>query len=138
MADPVLELQGAIIARLQSTPAVTAIVPAGRIVDIPNPVWHTGSDAAPYISIGTSSYQSEDADCIVSGEATIIIDAWSISGNLSEGRRVADAVRRALRGWEPSLTTNALVMFDHWRTDYIRAAPVNQASIRYMAIIEEP
>jgi hypothetical protein len=136
--DPVLELQGAIIARLQASAGVTAIVPAGRIADIPQAGWHQGQDRAPYISIGTSNYQSEDADCIYGGEAMMQVDCWSISGNLSEVRRVADAVRRALRGWEPTLTTSALVTFNHWRTDYVRAAPINQASIRYTAIIEEP
>lgn len=138
MADPVLELQGAIIARLRSDVSVTAMVPAERIVDIPNPAWHTGTDKAPYISIGASNYQSADADCIVGGDVMIQVDAWSISGSLAEVRRVSDLVRSALRNWEPTLTTNALVTFNHWRTDYIRAGALKQASIRYEAIVEEP
>lgn len=136
--DPVLELQGAIIMRLRADADLTALVASSRIVDIPNPAWHTGTDAAPYISIGASNYQSADADCITGGDIMIQIDCWSITGNLSEVRRVADLVRSALRGWEPALQSNALVTFDHWRTDYIRAGAVKQAAIRYEAIVEEP
>lgn len=132
MADPVYELQQQVLGRLRSASSVTALV-SSRIQDIPDPKWGD----LDYISIGTSNYQSDDADCVVGGEVMLQIDCWSVRG-LVPVRTLADAVRRALRGWEPSLTTNALVTFDHLRTDYIRAAPINQASIRYTAIIEEP
>ena len=138
MADPVLELQGAIIQRLRTSPAVNAIVPSTRIVDIPRPDWWTGSDEAPYIGMGPTNYVTEDVDCAYGGEIMIQVDCWSVSGNLSEVRRIAGAVRTALRGWEPVLASNALVAFDHWRTDYIRDGAVKQASIRYNAIVEKP
>lgn len=131
--DPVLELQGAIISRLKATPAVTAIV-GHRVADIPKPEWAS----LPYISIGASNYQTDNFDCIVGGDIMIQIDCWSVATVLSEVRLLAGAVRAALHGWEPTLTTNALVTFDHWRTDYVRSPPINQASIRYTAIIEEP
>lgn len=132
MADPVYELQQQVLGRLRSTPSVTTLV-SSRIQDMPNPEW----GELDYITIGASSYQSEDVDCIFGGEVMLQIDCWSVRG-LVPVRTLADAVRRALRGWEPTLTTNALVTFDHWRTDYIRAAPIKQASIRYTAIIEDP
>lgn len=130
--DPVLELQGVIIARLRADADVAAIV-GPRVYDIP-----PAKAALPLISIGPSSYQSDDADCLTSGEVMIQIDAWSEARALSEVRRMADAIRSALRGWEPTLATNALVTFDHWRTDYLNEGEIQHASIRYNAIVEQP
>ena len=130
--DPVLELQGAIIARLRGFAAVTSIVEQ-RTYDIP-----PSNAPYPHISIGPSSYQSDDADCLTSGEVMIQIDAWSEARALSEVRRMADAIRSALRDWHPALATNALVTFDHWRTDYLNEGEVQHASVRFTAIIEQP
>lgn len=129
--DPQLELQAAILARLKSQAGVTALV-AQRCYDTPPP-----SPTYPYISIGPGNYQTEDADCIYGGEVMIQVDVWSMATQLSESRLIAGAVRKALRGWEPTLATNALVTFDHWRTDYIEDDPMKHVSIRYTAIVEE-
>lgn len=130
--DPVLELQGAIIARLRGFAAVTSIVEQ-RTYDIP-----PSNAPYPHISIGPSSYQSDDADCLTSGEVMIQIDAWSEARALSEVRRMADAIRSALRDWHPALAVNALVTLDHWRTDYINEGEIQHASVRFTAIIEQP
>lgn len=132
MADPTLELQGAIIARLKANAAVTALV-GTRIADIPQSTW-----AKPYISIGPSNYVAELIDCIDGGEIMMQIDCWSESTTMKEIRDIADAVRRALRNWEPALATNAIVTFDPWRTDFITDGAIKQAALRYTAIIEEP
>lgn len=132
MADPVLEMQGAIIARLKANSAVTALV-GTRIADIPQSTW-----SKPYISIGPSNYVAELVDCIDGGEVMIQIDCWSDATVLSQVRQVADAVRRALRNWEPTLATNALVSFEPWRTDFITDGNLKQAALRYTAIVEEP
>lgn len=132
--DPVHELQGAIIARLKATSSVTAIV-GTRVYDIPP----AASATYPYISIGPTNYFSDDVDCIYGGEVMVQIDAVSTTNNYSQMRAMADAIRRALRDWEPTITTNAVVSFEHQRTDYIRVeGAINHASIRYTAIIEEP
>lgn len=132
MADAINELQGAIITRLKANSGVIALV-GSKVYDIP-----PAGVSMPYISIGPTNYNAQDADCIYGGEAMIQIDCWSDATVLSEMRSMADAVRRALRGWEPALTTNALVTFDHWRTDYIEDGALKHASVRYTAIIEEP
>lgn len=132
MADPTLELQGAIIARLKANAAVTALV-GNRIADIPQSTW-----AKPYISIGPSNYVAELIDCIDGGEVMIQVDCWSESTTMKEIRDIADAVRRALRNWDPPLATNALVSFEPWRTDFITDGALKQAALRYTAIIEEP
>jgi hypothetical protein len=127
-----LELQGAIIARLRANSDVTALV-GNRVADIPQSTW-----AKPYISIGPSNYVAELVDCIDGGEVMMQIDCWSESTTMKEIRDIADAVRRALRNWEPALATNAIVTFDPWRTDFIRDGALKQASLRYTAIVEEP
>lgn len=131
MADPVLELQGAIIARLKADASVTALV-GNRVADIPQSTW-----VKPYVCIGPSSYVAELIDCIDGGEIMIQIDCWSDATVLSQVRQVSDAVRRALRGWEPSLATNALISFEPWRTDIVTDGALKQASLRYTAIVEE-
>lgn len=132
MADPVLELQGAIIARLKANSAVTALV-GNRIGDIPQSTW-----AKPYISIGPSNYIAELIDCVEGGEIMMQVDCWSDATVLSQVRQVADAVRRALRNWDPLLPTNALVSFEPWRTDFITDGAIKQAALRFNAIVEEP
>lgn len=130
--DPTLELQAAIITRLKATPAVTALV-GQRIADIPQATW-----TKPYISIGPSNYFTENIDCVDGGDVMIQVDCWSDATVLSQVRLVAGAVRAALRDWDPPLVVNALVSFEHQRTDYIEDGAIKHASIRYTAIVEEP
>ena len=75
---------------------------------------------------------------MTSGNVMLQIDAWSEQRNLSEIRQLAEAIRSALRDWEPTLAVNALVALDHWRTDYINQGEIQHASIRYNAIVEQP
>ncbi|RJG46502.1 DUF3168 domain-containing protein [Mesorhizobium sp. DCY119] len=137
--DPVLELQGVIIQRLRSFAAVTALV-GQKSYDQP-PLDQNGNVQAttyPYISIGPSNFQSEDADCIDGGEVMIQIDAWSIEPGHPQVRNIADAIRKAFRGSDITLAQNALATFEHWRTDYIANGTLKQASVRFTAIIEQP
>lgn len=131
--DPTLELVGAMISRLKEYPAVASIV-GDRVHDSPPPNY-----PYPHISIGPSSYQSDDADCLTSGEIMVQIDAWSDQGSTkSEVRRMADAIRAAFRNYDLTLSTNALVTLEHWRTDYLRDGEIQHASVRFTAIIEQP
>lgn len=134
--DPVLELQGAIITRLRTTPAVTSLVPATRITDIAAPEY----SPIPRISIGPSNYVTDDIDCAYGGEIMIQVDCVvdNAGSPLSVVRLIAGAVRSALRNWEPTLAVNALVTLDHMRTDFIQSGALKQASVRFTAIVEEP
>lgn len=137
--DPVLELQGAIVARLKADPALTALVGAG-VYDGP-PAADNGivpEAKYPYVSIGAASVNADNADCIDSDDIVFQIDAWSVFPGRGQLGAVVNAIRQALRRWEPPLAQNALVTFDHWRTDYIRIPGINHASIRYTALIERP
>lgn len=130
--DPVLELQGAIISRLRAYAPVSALV-GSRVYDIA-----PQGAPFPHIAIGPSNFVSDDADCISSGEAMIQVDAWSDYAGQMEVRQMADAIRKAFRDYEFTLATNALVTFDHWRTDYTANGEIKHASVRFTAIIEQP
>jgi hypothetical protein len=136
--DPILEIQGAIITRLRSFADVTAIV-AERSFDEP-PRDNNGAVTAmlPYSSIGPSNYQSEEIDCITGGEVMIQIDAWSDYPGKTEVRRLAHAVKTALHDYDLPVTENAVVTFQHWRTDYLTDGAIQHASIRFTGIVEEP
>jgi hypothetical protein len=137
--DPVLEMQGVLITRLKAYSALTAIV-GSKVYDEP-PAEQNGTvppATYPYVSIGPSNFVSEDADCISGGDFMIQVDAWSRGPGFPEVRRVADAVRKAVRGHTFTLTTNALVDFEHWRTDYVRDGTLHHASIRFTGIVEQP
>lgn len=137
--DPVLELQGAVIQRLRSNTALVALIGL-RSYDNPptNDQGQVAPSIFPYVSIGPSSIQAEDADCIYGHDIVFQLDAWSLELPQKQMRDIANAVRLALRDWEPTLSNNALVSFNHWRTDYIRDGNVNHASIRFTAFIEQP
>lgn len=137
--DPILELQGVVVARLKASAAVAVLVGDG--VYDPPPADDKGIVPAakyPYISIGPSSSTSEDADCIVADDVVFQIDAWSKGNSYVLVRKMADAIRRAFRGYDFQLQQNALVTFDYWRTDITRVGDVNHASVRFTAIIEQP
>ncbi len=87
MADPSLELQGAIVTRLKASGGVTGIV-AQRIYDpVPQaPVF-------PYISLGPDDLVSDDAECITGFEITVQIDAWSREPGFKQVKQMSDAVR---------------------------------------------
>ena len=137
--DPVLEMQGVLITRLKGYTALSALV-GQKIYDQP-PADQNGTVPAatyPYVSMGPSNFVSEDADCISGGDFMIQIDAWSLGPGFVEVRKVADAVRKAVRGHSFTLTINALVEFEHWRTDYVRDGSLFHASIRFTGIVEQP
>lgn len=120
MANPELELQGAIVARLKADAAVTAIV-AGRIYDsVP------ANAPFPYVSIGPVDTVDDTVDCIAGLDVAQQIDCWSRypNGGSVEVKKLADAVRVALHGREADmpLASNALAFFEH-RTSRITRDP---------------
>lgn len=141
--DPTLELQGAIIARLRADATLAAIV--GKTTGGTVKVFDNAPSGTtePYVSIGPTSFQQEDADCIEGGEVMFQIDAWSTGDGNSVGastqvRKMADAIRRALHRHEFALVQNAVVMFEHWRTDYLRNGQDTHASVRFTGFVETP
>ncbi len=77
--DPVLELQGAIIQRLRSFPALVSLI-GQRSYDNPptNDQGQVSPSIFPYVSIGASSAQQANADCIFADDIIFQLDVWSI------------------------------------------------------------
>lgn len=134
MTSPVLELQGAVVARLKASAALTALI-GGRVYD------SVPADAAfPYVSIGPSQAVADDADCITGFEVTLQLDGWSRMPGFVELRQVAEAVREALHKVDLQLTDNALVSIEHRQTRELRDPDglTSHAVIEIVALIEQP
>lgn len=127
-----LELQGAIVAALKGDSAVASIVGAKVYDEVPP------APAYPYLSIGAVTELQDDADCIEATEVSFRLDAWSNAVGFPEVTRLADAVRSALRGFDPTLATAAVASFEHRRTDRLRdpGGLVKHAAIEFVATLE--
>jgi hypothetical protein len=109
MANPELEIQGAIVTRLKADSAVTALV-NGRVYDsVPS------GATFPYITIGPVDSVDDDADCITGLLVAQQIDVWSRAVGYPQAKQIVDAVRAALHGQETALplATNGMAYFEH-------------------------
>jgi Protein of unknown function (DUF3168) len=89
-ADPSLQLQKAIVARLKADAGVNAIV-AGRIYDaVP------GGAAKPYVSFGPFQLLPEHGDCLDGGEAIVTLDGWAVGPDTVQVKQLGTAVAKAL------------------------------------------
>lgn len=141
MTSPTLELQDVIIEALRADVALTALV-SGRVYDAVPPDTKRTADtgaAFPYVSLGPTSEVSDDADCIDGFEISLQIDCWSQKVGFPEVRRIADAVRAALKA-ELTLTDNALVYLQHRLTRTFRDPDglVSHAALTFEAFAEQP
>jgi Protein of unknown function (DUF3168) len=108
VANPELEIQGAIVQRLKADSAVAALV-NGRVYDsVPtNPVF-------PYVTIGPVDSVADDADCITGLIVAQQVDCWSRAVGYPEAKKIVDAVRAALHDQEAALplSTNGMAFFE--------------------------
>lgn len=133
-ADPTLELQGAILARLKADAALTALI-GGRVYDTVPP------DAVfPYVTFGPVDDISDDADCIFGSQINVQIDAWSRAVGYPEVKRIAGAIRDALHETDAAmpLPVNALALFQHIQTRTFRDADglTNHSVLDFQASVE--
>lgn len=139
MTSPSFELQSAVISRLRADAGVITFV-GQKVYDLA-PADQTGVPAveAPYISMGPSDETSDDAECIDGFEITFQIDVWSRERGYHEARKIADAIRGALKVGI-SLSANALVMMEHRITRYMRDPDgiTSHAAMTFTAIVEQP
>lgn len=141
MTSPTHELQVAIVGRLKAAPGVTAFV-GQRVYDsVPDEQSRISATGAawPYISMGPSDELSDDYECIDGYEISFQIDVWSQEVGYPEARKIADAVRGALKAELP-LTDNAMVSFTHTITRYLRDPNplTSHAAMTFTALVEQP
>lgn len=133
MADPVTELRIAMVDQMRGYAPLTSVI-GQRIYDLPP---QQPAPKLPYVSLGPMNYVPDLVDCIEGGEIMIQVDVWSNEPGQHEAGVIAGLVRKSLDGFFPDLAVNALVEFNHWRTDHIVDGAFKHAAIRYMAIVEE-
>lgn len=134
MTSPLLELQGAVVARLKGYAGLAQLVEA-RIYDrVPE------AASFPYVSWGPEQAIADDADCINGFDITIQIDAWSCAVGLPEVKKIAEQVRLALIEQELSLDDNALVLLEHRQTRILPEPDglTSHAAVEFAAFIEQP
>lgn len=137
--DPVYELQVEIVQRLRADPAVIGLIGTKTYDNPPtNDAGEVAPSLFPYVSVGASTMKPDNAECIYADNVMFQLDVWSIDPPKKQMRDIAEAVRRALRDWEPTLSDNALVSFEYDGTTYIQDGDINHAAIRYTALIEQP
>lgn len=115
MSDPTLALQKAIGDRLASSPAVTALVPADRIVDAP-----VRRDDFPAIVFGTA--QTVAADLTFSRQhARVFLDlhVWTPKDAHVEAKQIVGAMTAALRT-RPSIEDFDLVDYQQTSARFLR------------------
>lgn len=132
--SPSLDLQGAIVARLKASAPITALV-GDRIFDaVPE------NASFPYVSMGPSDELSDDTDCTTGFDIAFQVDCWSRAVGFPEVKALSDAVRHALRGFEPALASNTLVYFQHRQTRIFRDSDglTSHAAMTFEAFAEQP
>jgi hypothetical protein len=92
MSDPSVRLQAAVVARLKSDAALTALV-AGRIYDeVPT------AAIFPYINISGGQIVGDDDECAQTSEVTYQLHVWTRPPSAgAKGKEIAGAVRTAMR-----------------------------------------
>lgn len=129
MTSPVLEMQEMMVARIKAeVPAVS-----GRVYDsVP------AAAVMPYISVGPIDVLQDDADCITGLDVGFTWDVWHTSS--ATCMAIAEAVRRALHGYDATLSDNALVSLEHERTARLRDPDgvTIHAAVQFRALVEQP
>lgn len=138
--DASRELLETLVAKLKATSAVVALV-GSRIYDrVPS----QPAPKPPYISLGPSTVDSENSNCVDMDRFTFQVDCWSWGAGEAysslQVRDVANAVRDALRNWEPTLTHNALALLEHRVTRFftVQGGTIHQAAMTFEAVLEVP
>jgi len=99
MSDPSLALQGAIITMLKNDPGVAALIGARVYDEVPAPV-PPATVTFPYITIGPCHVLGNDTeDCGDGSEVNQQIDVWTRLVGDPEAKRIAAAVRTALKSY---------------------------------------
>jgi hypothetical protein len=140
MGAAVLELQGAIVARLQADAGVSAIVGRRVFDNVPrSPVTGAITAEYPFVGIASTDELTELIDCIDSLAVSIDIDCWSRKPGFPEVRHLAAAVRAALHDVDVALAENAAVLFQHRQTRTFRDPDgiTSHAVLTFEAVLDQ-
>lgn len=114
MSDPSLALQSSIITALKAASAVTTLVSVRIFDDVPT------APGFPYIAYGEGQTVGDDTDgCGDGSEIFVDINVWSRTIGFTECKRIADAVRTALKT-APSISGATVSVVEYRGTRYLR------------------
>lgn len=142
--DPTYEIIRECIIRMKADPEITAFV-EDRIYDrVPEAQDGTVATTvkSPYISLGSTTLQSDDYDCIDATTISLQWHCWSFGDGEAYSsvtvRKLASLVRKSLRKMEVNLANNALVSVEHVLTVFNRASDgvTQQASLTFEVLID--
>lgn len=113
-----LTLQRALVAALKADAAVAALT-GGRVFDdVPT------SAAFPYVSLGTMQEIEDEADCIEGSEIFVDLHVWSRPPGRENGsveaKRIATAIRRALRQFAPDTGNEPVLLLEYRTTRFMK------------------
>ena len=142
--DASFELIKAMMDRLKTTPAVTALV-GQRIYDrVPEKQNGTPDVPFPYVSLGPDTSIPDDFDCMDGEELTVQFDVWSSGSGDAYGsvqcRKICGAIKKALHDADLSLQTNALVSLQYEMRRIIDDPnpAITHGVIQFTATVETP
>ena len=142
--DASFELIKAMMDRLKTTPAVTALV-GQRIYDrVPEKQNGTPDVPFPYVSLGPDTSIPDDFDCMDGEELTVQFDVWSSGSGDAYGsvqcRKICGTIKKALHDADLSLQTNALVTLQYEMRRIIDDPnpALTHGVIQFTAIVETP
>lgn len=98
MSDPSLVLQGAIVSLLRDDQAIIALAGTRVYDEVPD------APTFPYVTVGDGQVLGNDIeDCGEGSEVNLQVDVWSRAVGYPEVKRIAAAIRAALKAI-PTLT----------------------------------
>lgn len=137
MASAELELQGAIVARLNADATLMAL--ANGVYDIP-PGTAFATPKEGYVTIGEGQTIRDDATCISGEQVFLTMHAWSRKVGYPAVKQMADAVVESLHLAPLVLDTNRLISIMHRQTRFMRDPDglTSHAVIEFLARTEKP
>lgn len=137
--DPSYEVVRACIDRLRATSQLAAL----GVTSVYDPPPQGNAITSPYLSLGMSTVERDDATCIGAQEVYFDFDVWSwgagAAGSSVLARRIANVVATALHDMSLTLTDNRLVNIEHRSTEIFREADglTNHGVVRFWASVEQ-
>lgn len=117
MIDPTLPMQAAIVARLRSYSAVTAIVGSGAASKVFDAVPPNADK--PYVNLGTPQVLPDKASCIDGAEVSYPVHGWSKGPKSVEIKELGAAVVGALDEYEMTVSGHRIVVFELEQLQYL-------------------
>jgi hypothetical protein len=120
MSDASLQLQGALVAVLRGSVAVTAIVESRIFDSVPRDASGKATAQFPYVTLGEDQVIPDLADCFDGAEHFLTLHAWSRERGYPECKRLGAAISDTLGGIELTIADHRVVSLEFDGAQYLR------------------